>query len=156
MHHLTWQRLALVAAVAAVLAWAITRIAASNGYTPLTIPWTVEVVSVAAAVITLAFGWQVRQYQRGKRPSLSAIRAARTVVLAQASAYAGAVLAGGYGGYGFGVALEWSHEPRREVAISALVAAASGLVLLVAGAIAEHWCRTGGDDDEDAQRSMAH
>ena len=44
-------------------------------------------------------GWHVRQYLQGKRPDLDALRAARTVVLAKASCYTGALLAGWYGGH---------------------------------------------------------
>lgn len=144
MQQLTWQRLALVVLVALTLAWAVTRFAANDGYTPMPVPWSVAFVSAAGAVLALLFAWPVRQYLRGKHPGLSALRAARAAVYAQAAAYAGAVLLGGFGGYGLGVAMEWAHAPRREVAISALIAAAGGLALVACGAIAEHWCRTDG------------
>lgn len=155
MQHLTWQRLALVGLIALSLAWAVTRFAANDGYTPLPVPWSVTLVSLAGAVLALLFAWPVRQYLRGKQPGLSALRAARAAVYAQAAAYAGAVLIGGFGGYALGVAMEWSHAPRREVAISALIAAAGGLALVVCGAIAEHWCRTTGPSDGEEAAGRA-
>ena len=71
-------------------------------------------------------------------------------MLAQASAYAGAVLAGIYGGFGLVLLRDWSHEPRREAAIAAGLAALGGLIMLASGAVAEWWCRITdpGNDDK--------
>ncbi len=149
MAPLSWTRLALIAGALGLIAWVLTRTMLTSGHSPLAVPWTVLAVSLAGAGLALAFAWSVRQYRRGKNPGLSALRAARTAVYAQASAYAGAIIAGAYAGYGFAIALEWSHEPRREVALSALVAAAGGLALTVAGLVAEHWCRADDGDDEN-------
>lgn len=159
MQHLTWSRLALIAAGAAVLAWAITRTALGSGYTPLPVPWSVAAVAIVAGGAALVVAWPVRQYQNGRRPGLDGLRAARAAGLALATAYAGAILGGSFGGYALGLALEWSHAPRREVAISALIAAAGGLVMVVCGSIAEHWCRTQGPGDgasPGAATPMAH
>jgi|GEM_PF-731054 len=151
MQHLTWSRLALIAAGAAVLAWAITRTALGSGYTPLPVPCSVAAVAVAAAAAALVVAWPVRQYQHGRRPGLDGLRAARAAGLALATAYAGSILAGSFGGYALGLAPEWGHAPRREVALSALVAAAGGVVMVVCGWIAEHWCRTQGPGDGQGQ-----
>lgn len=149
MTPLTWQRLALLVALTAAPAWLATRVAAANGFTPSPIPASVFVVSLAGAAFALVSAWGVRQYVRGKRPGLQPLRAARTAVFAQAAAYAGAILTGVHGGYALGIAQEWEHGPRREVAVTALVAAIGGLLLLAAGWIAERWCRVDGDDDDD-------
>jgi hypothetical protein len=148
MPYLTWQRLTLVAVITGALAWLITRLAAARGFTPLPVPWSAMIAAGIGAGVALWLAWTVRQYQRGDRPGLDALRAARTAVLAQAAAYAGALLTGGYGGYALGLAIEWQHAPRREVAVSALIGVLSGVVLLVAGIVAERWCRTGGGDDD--------
>ena len=150
MERITWQRLALIAVITLALGWLITRVALNGGYTPSPVPWTVPLVSVFGGVLALVFAWPVRQYQSGKRPGLDGLRAARAAVFAQACAYAGALLAGGFGGYALGVAAEWSHTPRREVAISALVAVLGGLLLLAGGLVAEHWCRTKPPEDPTA------
>lgn len=148
MTHLTWQRIVLIVAVSGAAGWAVTRVLLGRGYTPLAVPWTVVLVCLVLAAATVVFAWAVRQYKLGKKPSLSGIRAARTVALAQASAYAGAVVAGVYGGYAIALLDMWGHAPRRETAISALVAVGGGLVLLAAGAVAEHWCKTDRHDDD--------
>ena len=147
MEHLSWQRLALIAAITAVLAWLITRVALGDGYTPTAVPLTLPAICLLGGVLALVFAWPVRQYQHGKRPGLDGLRAARAAVFAQACAYAGALMASGLVGYALGVAGEWDHGPRREVAISALIAALGGLALLVGGVIAEHWCRTKPPED---------
>lgn len=156
MSPLSWPRLTLLAGVMGAVAWVLTRVLVGSGRSPLAVPWTVLVVAAAGAALALALGWSVRQYRKGKNPGLSAIRAARTAVYAQACAYAGAITAGAYAGYGFAIALEWSHGPRRDVAVSGLVAAAGGVALVVAGLVAEHWCRADdGDDDENKQPGTA-
>lgn len=147
MEHLTWQRLALIALITLALSWLITRVAIGDGYTPSSIPWTLPAICVLGAALALVFAWPVRQYQRGKNPGLDALRAARAAVFAQASAYAGVLLASGLVGYALGLAGDWSHGPRREVAISALIAALGALLLTIGGLVAEHWCRTKPPED---------
>ena len=155
MNPLSWSRLALIGAVMAAVAWGLTRLLVTSGHTPLAVPWTVLLVAFAGGVLALGFGWSVRQYRKGRNPGLSPLRAARTVVYAQACAYAGVIIAGGYGGYGLALSLEWSHAPRRDVAISAFLAALGGLALAVAGAVAEHWCRDDSHDEKNAKPDPA-
>jgi hypothetical protein len=150
MQHLTWQRLTLIAGIALALCWLVTRVALGDGLTPAAVPLTLPAICVLGGVLSLVFAWPVRQYQNGKRPDLDGLRAARAAVFAQACAYAGVLLASGLIGYALGLAGDWSHGPRREVAISALVAALGGVALLVGGAIAEHWCRTKPPEDPTA------
>lgn len=150
MEHLSWQRLALIAGVTLALGWLITRVALGDGYTPSSVPWTVPAICLLGGALALVFAWPVRQYQQGKRPGLDGLRAARAAVFAQACAYAGVLMASGLAGYALGVAGEWQHGPRRDVAISALICALGGVVLLACGAIAEDWCRTKPPEDPKA------
>ena len=83
MEHLTWQRLALVAAATFALAWLITRVGLGDGYTPATIPWTLPVICIVGGVLSLVFAWPVRQFQRGKNPGLDGLRAARAAFSAR-------------------------------------------------------------------------
>src|SRR5690606_16372036 len=96
----------------------------------------------------LRLGWMVRQYRRGRRPSLDALQAARTAMYAQAAAYIGAVLAGAYGGYALVLLADWAHEPRRGPALAAVAAVLAAVGLCAAGWVAERWCDAGSDDDE--------
>jgi hypothetical protein len=141
MHHLTWGSVLAVFGVSGVVTWGLGMLADNGGVTPLSIPLSAPLACVVVGAITLWLAFAVRQYLSGKRPSLDPLRAARTVVLAQASAYTGAMLAGAFLGYGLAIAADWSHEPRREAAIAAGVAALGALVLLACGWIAERWCR---------------
>lgn len=149
MSPLSWQRLVSIGLGAVVLAAVGVRAMLAWGVTPMVVPWTVLGVSAAAGVLALWLGWQVRRYVSGDGPRLDLLRAARTAVYAQACAYVGAALAGAYGGYALGLMDAWAHGPRRAVIISALVAAVGGVLLAIAGAVAEHWCRHRDDDDED-------
>lgn len=149
MAPLTWRRLGLTFVLAAVAAWLGTRLWLGAGAQPMDVPWTVAAVCAAAAAMALVWGWTVRQYVRGNRPGLSALKAARIAVYAQACALAGAVTAGLFGGYGMVWVEYWSHAPRREAAIAALVAGVGGVVLSLAGVIAERWCRYDGHRDDD-------
>jgi hypothetical protein len=141
MHHLTWGSVVAVFGISGVLAWALASLADNVGVTPLHVPLTAPLACLVVGIITLWLAFAVRQYLAGKRPSLDPLRAARTVILAQASAYTGAMLAGGFLGYGIAIAAQWSHEPRREAAIAAGIAALGAGVLLACGWLAERWCR---------------
>ena len=147
MEPLTWTRLASVGLVSLLLALLLTSLMRSSGATPLPVPWTFDVVCLTVGAVALWFGWQVRQYLDGNKPDLEGLRAARTAVLAQATAYVGVVILGACGGYALGLLEAWSHGPRREVIISALLAAGAAAAMMLAGVVAERWCRHGGDDD---------
>ncbi|WP_062071376.1 DUF3180 domain-containing protein [Demequina sediminicola] len=154
MSEVTWQRLTLAGLVALAVCWLAGRLLDSSGTTPPHVPWSAWAFSFIAGGCALGFAWQVKRFLQGKRPDLSPLRAARTAMFAQACAYVGAVMAGAYGGYALALVDSWSHGPRREVIISALIAAGSSLVLMVAGMIAERWCRYD-DDDDSAEPSPA-
>ena len=98
MQRTRWQTLALVATGVAALTWLGFSALAGRGGLPPQVPWLVAAVEVMIAAIVFVMGWAVRQFLRGKRPDLDPIRAARTAVLAKASCYTGALLAGWYGG----------------------------------------------------------
>ena len=155
MSALSWQRLTLVGLVSLALVWLLTAGLWSSGATPPHVPWSAPAIALVAAACALWFGWQVRRFLTGKKPDLSALRAARTAVFAQACAYGGAVLTGAYGGYALGLLDDWSHGPRREVIISAFIAAAAGLLLVIAGVVAEHWCKHSDEDDDRGEATPA-
>ncbi|MDN4475458.1 DUF3180 domain-containing protein [Demequina sp. SYSU T00192] len=155
MEPLSRIRLLVLAAIMGVVAWGVSRTAVNSGASPLSVPWTVLAIAVAVGVVVVWLGWTVRQYRRGKNPGLSGLRAARTAVFAQAAAYTGAIITGAFGGYGLAIAVEWSHSPRREVAISAFIAAVGGIVLVVAALLAEHWCKDDSSDDNEGGKAPA-
>ncbi len=155
MTPLTWQRLALAAGAAAAVAWLVSIVMADRGNSPMPLPWTLTVVTLTLAAVSLGAGWEVREFVRGKKPGLNALRAARIAVLAQASAFTGALVAGACGGYALALAVDWSHAPRREVAITAVIAMLGGVALMVAAWIAERWCRVDPPSNDDAAEMEA-
>ena len=141
MTYLNWKPLAVLGLGAAALVWTVAMLGERAGISPVRVPWTVAAVCIIVGIVTLWLAWAVRQYLAGKRPGLDPLRAARTVVLAQASAYTGAMLGGAFLGYAIAMAANWSHLPRRELAIAAAIAAIGAFVLLACGVVAERWCR---------------
>jgi uncharacterized membrane protein YfcA len=153
---LNWRVLAGALLVAAAVGAAGSFLALRGGTAPLRLPWSTLVIGIALGGLALVMAWPIRQLKRGKRRRVDSTRAVRTAMLAQASAYAGALLGGMYGGYGLVLLRDWSHEPRREAAIAAGMAALGGLIMLAAGVVAESWCRiTDGGDDEPTHESRS-
>src|SRR5665647_3409546 len=140
-------RLLLVAVVTAAAAAAVLRLAESRGATLLPVPTFAWLVVLLIAAVVAALAWTVRQYTRGKRPEIDLIMAARTVVLATASAYTGALLTGWYAAEVLVTLGDLQLAPRRDVAISAAVATVAALVLAVVGLVAERWCEVPPADD---------
>lgn len=102
--------------------------------------WVEWVASAGLAVMVICLGWQVRSYQKGNRPSLEGIRAARTLALAKAGSLTGAALLGRYGAVVLVTSLNWNYGVWRSQIISAAIASLCALGLLIASLIAERWC----------------
>ena len=141
-------RLLLGAAVLTVLAWLALRWWVQSGHEPPMLPWTAPGVMGLLAVVVLVSGWQVRQWTRGRRErALDPLRAARTVVLAKASQYAGALLSGWYAAQALALLPTVDVEPRRGLLVRGLVSLLAAVVLWVVGWLVERWCRVPVDDD---------
>ncbi len=160
MRPLKWRSLATALAISAAVGGGGSLLALRDGATPVHLPWTTLLVGLALSTVVLAMAWKVRQFKLGKIARIDPASAVRTAMLSQASAYAGALLSGMYGGYALVLTRDWSHEPRREAAIAAGLAALGGLVMLLAGVVGEWWCRIKpGDDDsrgEVTEPGVAH
>lgn len=149
-------RLVGVAVLSAAVATAGLRIAESRGATLLPVPALAWLLVLLIAAIVIGLGWNVRQYTRGKRPGLDVLIAARTVVLATASGYTGALLMGWYAAQVLVTLGDLQIDSRRDVAVSATVAAVAAVVLAVVGVVVERWCEVRPpDDDEDGPGSRA-
>lgn len=154
MRRTAWYRLLLAAVVVAVAGLAVLRISESRGGTVLPIPTLVAAVLLAIAAVVLVMGWGVRQYRAGRRPGLDPIVAARTVVLATAAAWTGALLLGWYGAHALLVLGDLQLDGRRAVAVSAAVAATGAVAMIVAGLVVERWCEIRpGDDDASGEQA---
>lgn len=143
-----WRRLLLVAVVVAAVAAGVLRIAESRGATVLPVPPLSSVVVLLIGGVVVSLGWAVRQYTRGKRPALDPLLAARTVVLATASAYTGALLSGWYAGHVLLVLGDLAIDGRRDVAVSAGTSLVCTVLLTVAGLVVERWCEVRPPEDD--------
>jgi peptidoglycan/LPS O-acetylase OafA/YrhL len=143
--------LLLLAVGVTVITWVALRWWASSGNELPMLPWSTPGVMGLLAVAVLVAGWPVRRWTRGQRSEpLDPLRAARTVVLAKAAQYAGALLTGWYAGQVLVIAPNVDVEPRRDLLLRGLVSVAAALLVWVAGWLVERFCRVDRrDDDED-------
>ncbi|RQP11723.1 MAG: DUF3180 domain-containing protein [Microbacteriaceae bacterium] len=147
--------LALLALGAAVLAIALQLGLAAVGLSKIVPQVTLAVTLVLIAVVVVVLALPVRRATRGgrergadalPRPRVDPFYATRVVLIAKASAVAGALL----GGAAVGLVAELLIRPVS--AVSALWAGVAmlvgGVLLMVAGLVAESWCVVPPDDDE--------
>ncbi|MFC8303460.1 DUF3180 domain-containing protein [Specibacter sp. NPDC057265] len=100
-------------------------------------------------VVCIFLGLKVRRWRDGRRDkALDALMAARTVVLAQACAYAGAVLLGWHAGIMLDQLPTVSLRAELGVIWQLLTLMAGGLVMVVVGIAVERFCKVPPDDNE--------
>jgi len=154
-----WPSLALAALGAGVLGWVVWRAVLGQGGSPPEVPWSVTAVLVLIAGIVLWLGLAVRAYQRGDKPDLDPIGAARTAALAKAASFAGSLLTGWYGAQVLVLLADLANEPMRRGALSAGAATLAAVVLAVVGMIVERFCRLpppeDGESPEEPEASPA-
>ncbi len=141
MQRTRWQTLLTVAATTAALGWLVLRLLDRVAVEPPPVPWLVCLVMLVIAGVVFTMGWQVRQFLGGKRPQLNPIRAARTAVLAKASCYTGALLAGWYLSQVLAVLGDLSIASQRDRAQAAGLAALTAILMAVVGLVVEWFCR---------------
>lgn len=114
--------------------------------------WLTLVVVLVLTGLVLWSGWQVRDYQRGAaRREFTALRAARTLRLAQAASLTGSAVAGWFLGHLAILLPDRDLTPYGRQLVPLLLIIAAAGVLVVAGLLAQRWCRlpedpTGSDD----------
>lgn len=131
--------LAVWAIVGLVVGWLFHPLAERVG-TPPVVTWAQPVTLLLVAAVVGAGAWSTWRVVHVRRERLLPHQAVNRLVLARASAYVGALAAGGYLGYG----LSWLGD-QAELADQrlgrSLVAAAAGLLLVVAALLLERSCR---------------
>ena len=155
MQRTRWQTLLLVTVVTGLVCWALLHLLDGEGVHLQPVPWLVIAVLVVLSGTVFTMGWAVRQFLRGKRPTLDPIRAARTAVLAKASAYTGSLLAGWYAAQVLLVLGDLDILTRRERAITAGCAALGAVVLAVVGLVVEWFCRVPPPTDKGTESDGA-
>lgn len=144
--------LVIVALVTAVVAWLGLQWWLSSGPSLPDQGWLGLIAMVALAGVLLVHGWPVKKLRDGTTERfVSPLRAARTLVLAQAGALTGAALTGWYAA-GVLVLLPDADIESVRTQIWVLFAHAVGSVgLAVAGMVVQSWCRLLPRDENDEQ-----
>lgn len=124
----------------------------SRGGMPPPLPWTAALGTLALCAAVVAAGLPVRRWVSGRRErALDPLLAARTVVLAKAAAYGGAVFAGWYAAQGL-IVLPDLVGDRRTRFVVAGICMVTAIMLAVSGLVVQRWCRVPPSDDDRGDR----
>lgn len=141
--------LGATAVVLAVASWIATELTARASMALPVLPLSSLVTMGLIVVVCLFLGFKVRRWRDGKRDRhLDPLLAARTVVLAQACAYAGAVLLGWHAGILFDQLPTISLRADLGVIWHIAIMMAGGLVMVVTGFVVERFCKLPPEDME--------
>ncbi|GGC93639.1 hypothetical protein GCM10011512_20810 [Tersicoccus solisilvae] len=149
MSGLRLRPLVVAAVVAAVIGWiADVLITRTGGPTPV-LPLSSLLTVLLLVGITLGLGVHVLRWRQGRaRRMINPLLAARTLVLAQATAYTGAVI----GGWHVGVVVEQlglvALRSDQSVLWFAVAQIAGGAVMVGVGVLVEHFCRIPPEDGD--------
>ena len=145
--------LALVAAAVFVLVLSlmqgVAEVRAGLGNTS----WIEWLALFALAALILRLGLTVRAYLKGDKPDLDPIKAARTLAMAKAAEWTGAVLFGRYLAATLVVAQNWGYGIQRTLTVELGISALAALALLVCGVIVERMCELPPPDVEGAGKT---
>ena len=150
---LRWSQVAAIALVVGLLSWLGWRLYLNAGHLLGPSSWVSPVLLVAMAVLVVSAGLPVRRFLRGEaRKPLSPIRAARTLVLAQAAALTGSALVGWYAAQALHALADLSLPDYRTLLWQQLAECAAAVLLAGAGMATQRMCRVERpprDDDRD-------
>jgi hypothetical protein len=147
-------RLLLIGLILSVAGWAATVL--TNRYSMATpvLPLTALATMGVIVAITLILGIRVLRWRNSNRDSkkekvaLDPILAARTLVLAQACAYAGTVLLGWHTGIFLDQLRVWSLRSDQGITWLALAMAGGGLAMIVVGLLVERFSKIPPEDGD--------
>ncbi len=140
-----------VAAVVALVAFAGLRFWVGGGHSGPEVSWGGAVLLLCMAVGVYVLGLPVRRYllgrpnARGRRP-MTALRAWRTLVLAQAAALTGAAASGWYLAQGLVLLPNLDVPTVRSQGLRVLALLVGAVAIVVAGLLVQRMCRLDDDD----------
>lgn len=141
--------LAVAALLSGAVAWAGVRIVYAHGGDLPFVPWTVPAALAAWAALVVALAANLRRRLSGDpglRP-FPPLMAARLLAVAKASAYAGALLAGMYGGFALVLLPDREMFATSRLVVT-LLSSVAALAVAVAGLVLERCCRVKPPEDE--------
>ncbi|MGL5829017.1 MAG: DUF3180 domain-containing protein, partial [Angustibacter sp.] len=134
-------QLALLALAVLVMGAAAWRVWLAGGRVLPLVPWASSLGLAAMVALLVVLGWPIRRWQRGDRPQLDRLRAARVLMLAKAAQVVGAFLLGWYFALVLAVSDTLAVSARRSGAVRAGVAGLIAGLLWFAGWLIERWGR---------------
>jgi hypothetical protein len=147
-------RLLLIGVILAVAGWSATVVTSRYSMATPVLPATALATMGVIVAITLILGIRVLRWRSSlkdstkKKTVLDPLLAARTLVLAQACAYAGTVLLGWHVGIFLDQLRIWSLRSDQGITWLALAMAGGGLVMIVVGLLVERFCRIPPEDGD--------
>ena len=148
---LRWSQLVALALVVGLLSWIGWRFYLNAGHLLGPASWVSSVLIVAMAILVIGAGLPVRRFLRGEaRKTLSPIRAARTLVLAQAAALTGSAVLGWYAAQVAHALADVDLPGYRALLWRLLALTASSLVLAGAGMLTQRMCRVDPPSDRSS------
>ncbi|HET7799105.1 MAG TPA: DUF3180 domain-containing protein [Humibacillus xanthopallidus] len=142
--------LVIAGLVSTGLSWLLLRWVTSGGAEMPSPGWVAIAVMVFLGAGLLVAGWQVRKVRDGRSDgTVSPLRAARTLVLAQAAALTGSVLTGWYLANVLVLLPNIDVQSQRDRITPFVLHAVVALLLAVCGMVVQWWCRLRPRDDED-------
>lgn len=140
---------ALVGLGVGLASWLLWHLVTGGGTLVPRPSWLAAILLAGMAAFVVGFAWPVRAYLSGSSTRrLDPLRAARVVVLAQAATLTGAAAAGWYAGQLAVVASDLSLVANEDRLWRLAILVGAGVVLCVAGLVAQHWCRVDPPSDD--------
>jgi uncharacterized membrane protein YedE/YeeE len=113
------------------------------------VPWTGPITVLVLGLVVGALAYYLHQRLQVYRIRIEPRLAVAWLAVGKAAALVGALLAGGYFGFGVRFVTQLSIEAPRERVIRSAIAVACGIGTAVAGRQVERACQVPGDNDED-------
>lgn len=147
-------------ALGGALGWTAVGLIRTSSLAMPGVPWSAPGALLFFAALLGVGAWYMYDRVHRKRRGVDALVAVRLLVLAKASAIVGALAAGGYAGFGLHFVSGFDTPEGRGRVIGGLIAAATGVLVVVAALILERACKVpkgpeGGTDeagDDGGQR----
>jgi hypothetical protein len=145
-------RLLLIGLVLAVAGWSASVVTTRYSLATPVLPATALATMGVIVAITLILGVRVLRWRNStkRKKALDPILAARTLVLAQACAYAGTVLLGWHAGIFLDQLRIWNLRSDQSLTWLAVAIGGGGLVMIVVGLLVERFCRIPPEDSDAA------
>lgn len=141
--------LAVAFVVGVLLGYLLVPLSESQNGTAPRVEWAAIMALAVIAGILLVFAYSTYRTVHRERLLMDPRRAVNFLLLAKASALMGALIAGGYLGFGWQFVDQMDIQLPRERVIHSVIAAAASVLIVLAGLLLERACRVpkGGDDN---------